>query len=367
MAVPTTTIWERDPHTAVKHQILDRYLAGWFPIMLHSTYWRNVTYLDGFAGPGEYSKGEDGSPLIALKRLLDHPVLLATRRPVRFVFIEEDRARVEHLRRLIERRYPASRQPSHVTIDVYCGTCETTSIAALNSARAWTQPVFANLDPFGPNVPYELVQRLGRNPGSEVLVTFPSGWLTRFATETHLHDGDRMFGDRGWREVRNQPDPKSKERFLVEQYEDLLRRVGLHLPSAFKLVDEGGRAFWLVHGTRHQKGLEKMKDAMWDADPISGFSFRDPRDPDQATLFQSSDWPPDIEGLVMILEAHLREVGGSATVRELRDFVFYETVYRVAHANLAMKAMLAHRSIQREPSAGRIEGSTRLSLVRTVV
>jgi three-Cys-motif partner protein len=232
MAVPTSTIWERDPHTAAKHQILDRYLAGWFPIMLHSTYWRSVTYLDGFAGPGEYSKGEDGSPLIALKRLLDHPALVATRRPVSFVFIEEDRARAENLRGLIERRYPASRRPSHVTVDVYCGTCEATAITALNSARAWTQPVFANLDPFGPNVPYDLVQRLGRNPGSEVLVTFPSGWLTRFATQTHLQDGDRMFGDRGWREVRSQPDPKAKERFLVEQYENLLRRVGLCLPSA---------------------------------------------------------------------------------------------------------------------------------------
>jgi hypothetical protein len=110
-----------------------------------------------------------------------------------------------------------------------------------------------------------------------------------------------------------------------------------------------------------------MKDAMWDADPISGFSFRDPRDPDQATLFQSSDWPPDIQALATILGARLREIGGSATVQELRDFAFYKTVYRVAHANLAMKAMLAHRSIQREPSAGRIEGSTRLSLVRTVV
>jgi hypothetical protein len=110
-----------------------------------------------------------------------------------------------------------------------------------------------------------------------------------------------------------------------------------------------------------------MKDAMWDADPISGFSFRDPRDPDQATLFQSSDWPPDIEGLVMILEARLREIGGSATVQELRDFAFYKTVYRVAHANRAVKAMLDRRAIHREPSAGRIEGSTRLSLARTVV
>jgi three-Cys-motif partner protein len=367
MAVPTSTIWERDPHTAAKHQILDRYLAGWFPIMLHSTYWRSVTYLDGFAGPGEYSKGEDGSPLIALKRLLDHPALLATRHPVRFVFIEENRQRAEHLRQLIEQRYAASQRPSHVTVDVYCGTCQTTAIPALNSAGAWTQPVFANLDPFGPNVPLDLVRRLGRNAGSEVLVTFPSDWLRRFATETHLQDGDKMFGDRGWREVRLQPDPKSKERFLVAQYESVLRRAGFPLPSAFKLVDEGGRSFWLVHGTRHPLGLEKMKDAMWDTDPISGFSFRDPRDPDQATLFQSSDWSPDIESLVMILEQQLRDVGGSATVQDLRDFAFYKTVYRVAHANQAIRAMLDRRAIQREPSAGRIEASNRLSLARTRV
>ena len=106
---------------------------------------------------------------------------------------------------------------------------------------------------------------------------------------------------------------------------------------------------------------------MWDADPISGFRFRDPRDPDQATLFQSTDWPPDIEALATILRSRLREIGGSATVQELRDFAFYKTVYRVAHADQALKAMLAHRSIQREPSAGRLEASTRLSLVRTRV
>jgi hypothetical protein len=110
-----------------------------------------------------------------------------------------------------------------------------------------------------------------------------------------------------------------------------------------------------------------MKDAMWDADPISGFSFRDPRDPDQATLFQSSDWPPDIESLVTILKARLREIGGSATLQELRDFAFYETVYRMAHANRAVKAMLDRRAIQRQPGAGRIEGSTRLWLAKTLV
>jgi hypothetical protein len=32
-----------------------------------------ILFVDGFAGPGRYLDGEDGSPLIALKTLLDHP------------------------------------------------------------------------------------------------------------------------------------------------------------------------------------------------------------------------------------------------------------------------------------------------------
>ena len=142
MTVPTSTIWDRDPHTAAKHQILDRYLAAWFPIMLHSTHWRSATYFDGFAGPGEYSQAEDGSPLIALKRLLDNPVLLAARCPVRFVFIEENQRRAEHLRQMIERRYPALQRPSHVTVDVYCGTCEATGISSQLRPSSIRPPAF---------------------------------------------------------------------------------------------------------------------------------------------------------------------------------------------------------------------------------
>ena len=52
--------------------------------------------LDGFAGPGRYLGGEEGSPLIALRALLQHPQMQAPRAgfEVRFFFIEErpDRA-----------------------------------------------------------------------------------------------------------------------------------------------------------------------------------------------------------------------------------------------------------------------------------
>ena len=48
--------------------MLSAYLSAWFPI-LSSTNPPRVFYIDGFAGPGRYSSGEDGSPIVALKAL----------------------------------------------------------------------------------------------------------------------------------------------------------------------------------------------------------------------------------------------------------------------------------------------------------
>ena len=64
MATPIETLWEIDPHTRAKHEILQRYLEAWFPIL--SSYHHRIVYIDGFAGPGRYKGGELGSPIIAL-------------------------------------------------------------------------------------------------------------------------------------------------------------------------------------------------------------------------------------------------------------------------------------------------------------
>ena len=65
VAVPKDTIWPIEPHTAAKHQILRKYLDAWLPIL--GTYNNRMLYIDGFAGPGEYTGGEPGSPIIALE------------------------------------------------------------------------------------------------------------------------------------------------------------------------------------------------------------------------------------------------------------------------------------------------------------
>ena len=70
MSKPLGTVWDLEPHTAKKHEILRRYFDAWLPIM--ASWNGRVVYIDGFAGPGKYSKGEDGSPIVVLKAARDH-------------------------------------------------------------------------------------------------------------------------------------------------------------------------------------------------------------------------------------------------------------------------------------------------------
>lgn len=70
MTTPRSVLWALDPHTTAKHRLLRAYLDRWLPIM--ATYQEKLLLVDGFAGPGRYAGGEDGSPLIMLKAFLEH-------------------------------------------------------------------------------------------------------------------------------------------------------------------------------------------------------------------------------------------------------------------------------------------------------
>ena len=90
MAAPKTTVWDLEPHTRAKHEILKRYLQAWIPI-IHKKY-GHAFYFDGFAGPGRYSRGEDGSPVIALKCALEQRKRITGKFTFRFIEKDADRA-----------------------------------------------------------------------------------------------------------------------------------------------------------------------------------------------------------------------------------------------------------------------------------
>lgn len=352
MAAPDDVLWARDPHTGAKHDLLRNYLQAWFPIMVHGGF-PGITYAEGYAGPGEYTGGEAGSPIIALEQVFDRPAILGANVPIRFVFTERDERRYEHLRQLVNRRWPRDTRPRHVTLLGAAKPCEEELIDLLTRAGAWGQPILANLDGFGAP-PLPIVQQIGRNASSEVIVTFPVDFFVRFA-ETGPSSSDVVFGSDAWRQAANLSTPDKKP-FLITEYRKALRQSGFAHTASFEMVDEGGHEIVIVYGSQKPRGLEVWKDAMWKVDRVYGVRFRDPRDPNQTNLdiyFDSPDLGPLRRQILELLGD-----GRRVEVEVLRNFALFETVYRPTHAYQLARELVREGVLLRQPTTGQLSRST---------
>ena len=158
MASTKDSVWELEPHTRAKHEILKRYLQAWVPILSLGRFPR-VLYVDGFAGPGIYSGGEPGSPIIALRAARDQQVPIAAE--ISFLFIEQKAARAEILEKQIAAEAPSL--PPNFRFRVRNDTFEAAFGRVLKSYETRSQrlpPTFAFIDPFGWDVPFSIVAKI---------------------------------------------------------------------------------------------------------------------------------------------------------------------------------------------------------------
>jgi three-Cys-motif partner protein len=140
------TLWQLEPHTHGKHLVLRKYLEAWLPIM--SSWSGRILFVDGFAGPGEYEGGEEGSPIIAVNALTAYSSLTPLAAEVVFIFIEKEPDRADHLRGMLARLT----LPSRTTVEVVTGAFDDTLTSVLNDVDAQSShlaPCFVMVDPFG--------------------------------------------------------------------------------------------------------------------------------------------------------------------------------------------------------------------------
>ncbi|MEU3994050.1 hypothetical protein DY245_22310 [Streptomyces inhibens] len=347
MAVPKNSVWSRDPHTAAKHDLLKKYLQPWAPILLsrHDT----ITYAEGFSGPGIYTEGEPGSPVIAYEAFAD--TLQHRPKTIRMVLVEGDKRREVELRSQIARvrgRY-ADEINRRISVGTYRGECHPTLLEELRTSGCLGDPLFVLLDSYGgPDVPFSLLQELAKHRSTEVMVTFAPGFLTRFAEKNngHREAGDAAFGGPQWQAVFEQPS-SDKFTFLRDQYRDTLHRAGFSHTLYFEMVDEGGRVLYLIFGTSHERGLEKMKDAMWSVDSDHGVRYRDPRDVQQQQL--ELELEPHTGPLRRILLDYIASSAKGRSVADLRQYTLLETVYRPAQVTPLVRQMRDAKTVSTEP------------------
>lgn len=340
------TIWHIEQHTLAKHELLRNYLRAWFPILTIGGFNRRVIFLDGFAGPGIYAGGEQGSPLIALDVLVNHASFYKLKdTEFVFIFVEADEDRFRSLESELTRFWNQHIDGRPENIIVYTFNDEFADVAThITTAIGDSQqlaPTFAFIDPFGwSGVPLSLICDLLSSNKCEVLFNFPYPSINRFVNDSRqklARHFVELFGTSAG-EHRLASDLEGEERkvFLCDLYVSQLKHIGnFDFVRPFEIldVDRGRTAYFLVFGTRSIKGLEVMKNAMWNIDPVAGVRFSGFAG-DQMMLF---DPKADLNPLRRALLSNFSK--SSAYVEDIRSYVLEQTDYKRSHCTAVLREL----------------------------
>ena len=250
-------------------------MGAWLPIL---TRWNGrVLFIDAFAGPGEYSGGEPGSPVIALRALIDHRDRERIWSEVNYFFIEKDEARSKHLEEILEELRPLL--PHNCNYEVINSTFDETLTDVLDSIdqqNTRLAPAFVMIDPFGVSeTPMSTIGRILKNPRSEVYISFMYREINRFRGhpnfEKHLDD---LFGCTQWRHGIEMADGKERKDFFYDLYGSQLKANGAQYVIRFELYEDEQLVYAIFFGTKNLDGCDKMKQAIWKVAPFGDFRFR---------------------------------------------------------------------------------------------
>lgn len=272
---PESPLWYLEPHTVGKHKVLRYYLDAWLPIL--SSRNDRILFIDAFAGPGEYAKGEPGSPVIALQAFDEHPRKSQMVGEIKYLFIEKDPRHSAHLEKVLA-NLPI-RLPSNCGYEVITGTFDATLTDVLNSLdeqQSRLAPAFVMIDPFGVSeTPMNVIARILANSKSEVYVTFMYEAIQRFKAHPHFQQPlDSLYGCSEWLDGLNISDTKEEKDFFFDLYRRQLKRNGAQYVVHFELYEGNRLVYAIFFGTNDLTGCDKMKRAIWKVAPFGDFKFR---------------------------------------------------------------------------------------------
>lgn len=328
----TGTVWPAEPHTIAKITLLSAYLKAWLSILGTAPFRRgqDILYVDGFAGPGEYTNYPSGSPIAAVESavsVLNTHLAKWSAGDVHCAFIDCDEARIENLRR----KLVTVQTHARVRISTHAATfVDGLQEIKRTHSRSFSQtdPLFVFIDPFGATgAPFSAVSEILRSRSSEVLINLDADGIARI-----FHAGNRanrdlildeVFGDSSWKSALSTGAPFGVLcQQVLELYKSRLRDLpGVQYVFAFQMKGKtDSLSYYLVFASWHPRGLEKMKEAMKSIDQNGTYSFGD-ANVGQPMLFRF-DVPADFAARLFD-----RFKGCRATYAELRNFSLNETPF----------------------------------------
>ncbi|PWT80556.1 MAG: hypothetical protein C5B58_11330 [Acidobacteria bacterium] len=335
-------VWEADPHTIAKSEILRAYLVAYFQILGMSKPGQTILYIDGFAGPDQYTNFQHGSPTAALLAAQDALMNSHARwraGDLHCAFIESESERFQNMDQKIHPFRGVNRLKIH--------TYNTDFVTGLLSLRkeipapfAKSHPLFVFIDPFGATgAPFSAVKEILTSDCSEVLINLDADGIARiFRARDKANYGPlltKIYGDQSWAGELKDAEPFSTLcRKALHLYTTKLRLIpGIRYVFSFEMQKQAGALnYFLVFASKHPLGLTKMKEAMKRIDQDGSYCFAD-ANVSQPSLFRF-DHP---EEYARHLHRHFQGkiVSYQSVENEINDYALNQTPFLNAKAMLA--------------------------------
>ncbi len=324
-----TKLWEAQPHTLAKLEIIGRYLYLWFTIVGSNPQNRRLVYIDGFAGPGRYTNTDKSSPLVALQAakeaLIKFPHKLRETEFC-FLFVEKNPKFADNLRETIS----AISWPSQFKWRVEKGSFEEKVGGILEDFRREGKqlaPTFAFIDPFGATgLPFTVIAEILQQSTCEVLLNLDPDGISRLVTAQNVEKNqahlDLLSGGLSWQAELDPhlPMPQLSAQILA-LYKRRLRSIAPYVFAFAMNSREGQLNYHLVFASRHFFGLEKMKEAMRAVDQTGNYSFSDDIVGQELLKF-------DFDAPAVLAKKMRRALGGKwRPYSHFRDFALTETPF----------------------------------------
>jgi three-Cys-motif partner protein len=333
--------WVYREHTRVKHELLRKYLKPW---IYHLGKNRKICYFDGFAGRGEYEGGFPGSPLIAIQvadeccNHFDEFVCIN---------IEKNAINFKNLEEVINRE--RGKYSEKIKIYNFEGEFADVVSGIINKVGARLVPSFFFIDPFGfKGVPFELIKDILSIEKTEVFINFMYHDINRFLTSPNHEEAlNELFGTDKWKDILRMSRSEEREHALRDLYRTQLHEVaGVKYSWAFRVsIPEIRRTmYYLIFATNHFKGLQIMKDIMYNQGPEGMFAYLG-RDqslyaPEQTKLFESDE-------IAEFKEYLLKRFGGRRlSYYCVKEESYMETKFIDKHYREALKELENDNRIQ---------------------
>ncbi|HXV11451.1 MAG TPA: three-Cys-motif partner protein TcmP [Burkholderiales bacterium] len=284
MSANKGVIWPAEPHTIAKIEMLRAYLYQWFSILGRRFEGKDLWYVDGCAGPGEYTNYQTGSPLAAMdaaQATLRDAAGRWRANKIHCVFVEENEPRFQHLEQKLAGIPKDSRIPQHLFRGTFAN-----GVAWLREQTpnpfASEDPIFAFIDPFGPSgLSFSAVKEFLGRPSCEVLINLDSDGISRIKSAgeyaNHRTILNETFGDSDWEGELTGVDQAEIVQRALALYKKKLRALpGVRYAFSFEMRKRNHAFdYHLVFASHHPKGLEKMKEVMKRLDQNGTYCFSD--------------------------------------------------------------------------------------------